>query len=44
VATEQSRAEPDRRATFRIVEGVTEDRDPHLLLVVLKNLVGNAWK
>ena len=44
VATELSRSESDRRVTFLIAEGVTEDVDPQLLLIVLKNLVGNAWK
>ena len=44
VAAELAQAEPERRATFRIAEGVTVDGDPLLLLVVLKNLVGNAWK
>jgi len=44
VAVELAQAEPERRATFRIADGVIVDGDPHLLLVVLKNLLGNAWK
>ena len=44
VAAELSRSEPERRVIFRIAEGITEAGDPHLLLVILKNLVGNAWK
>jgi light-regulated signal transduction histidine kinase (bacteriophytochrome) len=44
VAVEMVLAEPERRATFRIADGVIVDGDPHLLLIVLKNLVGNAWK
>ena len=44
VAAELAQAEPERRATFRIADGVIVDGDPHLLLVALKNLLGNAWK
>jgi len=35
---------PDRRVTFRIADGIEVDGDPDLLLVVLDNLIGNAWK
>ena len=44
VVVELAHAEPLRRVTFRIANGITVDGDPHLLLVVLKNLLGNAWK
>ena len=44
VVVELAHAEPLRRVTFRIANGITVDGDPHLLLVVLKNLIGNAWK
>ena len=44
VMAELAQAEPERRAAIHIADGVTVDGDPHLLLVVLKNLLGNAWK
>ena len=44
VVAELAQAEPERRAIIHIADGVTVDGDPHLLLVVLKNLLGNAWK
>lgn len=37
-------AEPERRVTFRIAEGLTVNGDPHLLWMVLENLLNNAWK
>ncbi|HEY6838188.1 MAG TPA: CHASE3 domain-containing protein [Geobacteraceae bacterium] len=37
-------AEPQRRVTLRIAEGVMGDGDEGLLRVVLDNLLGNAWK
>jgi PAS domain S-box-containing protein len=44
VAAELKHAEPSRRATFRIAEGVSVTGDAGLLHVVLENLFGNAWK
>ena len=44
VAAELRLAEPERRVTFRIAEGITADGDAGLLRVVLDNLLGNAWK
>ena len=44
VAAELQLAEPERRVTFRIAEGITGDGDAGLLRVVLDNLIGNAWK
>jgi light-regulated signal transduction histidine kinase (bacteriophytochrome) len=43
-AAELKLAEPERRVSFRIAEGVTVDGDANLLQVVLDNLLGNAWK
>ncbi len=44
VTAELKMAEPERRVTFRIAEGLTANGDPHLLWVVLENLLSNAWK
>ena len=43
-AAELKQAEPQRRVTFMIAEGVTLNGDPDLLQVVLNNLFDNAWK
>jgi signal transduction histidine kinase len=37
-------AEPGRRVTFLIADGVGADGDAALLRVVMDNLLGNAWK
>jgi len=44
VAATLQRAEPARRATIRIAEGMTAYGDEDLLRLVLENLLGNAWK
>lgn len=44
VAAELSLAEPERRVTFRIAEGITVSGDINLLRLVVENLFGNAWK
>jgi signal transduction histidine kinase len=44
VAEELQKTQPQRRASFRIAEGLTATADPNLLKVVLDNLLGNAWK
>ncbi len=44
VAAELQRQEPDRRAALVVADGVVANGDPHLLRVVLENLLGNAWK
>lgn len=38
------RMNPERRATFRIAEGLKVDADRNLLRIALANLLGNAWK
>ena len=44
VAAELRQAEPERRITFLIADGVSGDGDAALLRVALDNLLGNAWK
>ncbi len=44
VAMELQLADPERRVTFRICDGITVIGDADLLRVVLDNLLGNAWK
>jgi light-regulated signal transduction histidine kinase (bacteriophytochrome) len=44
VAAELKLAEPERRVTFMISEGVGAHGDAALLRVLLDNLLGNAWK
>ncbi len=44
VAAELQKSQPGRRVTFRIATGLSARCDPHLLKVVLENLLGNAWK
>ena len=43
VAESLQRAEPARRATIRIAEGMTAYGDEDLLRLVLENLLGNSW-
>ena len=44
VVGELRKAQPGRRVTCRIAEGVTADGDGRLLRVALENLLSNAWK
>ncbi len=44
IAMELRSREPQRTVTFRISEGGVVTGDAQLLLVVLDNLIGNAWK
>lgn len=44
VAAELQRSQPERQVTFMIGNGLTARTDPHLLKVVLENLLDNAWK
>lgn len=36
--------EPEREVTVCIAESLPDEGDPRLLLVVMSNLIGNAWK
>lgn len=42
--TRLQRAQPERKVTVVIQEGLTGEGDPRLLAVVFDNLFGNAWK
>ena len=44
ISLDLQRAEPDRKVEFTMAEGIMATGDPHLLRVVLENLLGNAWK
>lgn len=44
VVTELEVADPQRKVTWHIEDGLTAMADPGLLRVVLHNLLGNAWK
>jgi signal transduction histidine kinase len=44
VALHLSQSEPQRRVELLIEPGVHVDADPHLLQIVLDNLMRNAWK
>lgn len=44
VAAELQKTQPDRQAQFVIADGLNVEGDPHLLRIVLDNLLGNAWK
>jgi PAS domain S-box-containing protein len=44
IAADLRRAEPERRVEVAIAPGLVADADPHLLRIVLENLLGNAWK
>lgn len=44
IATGLRQGEPQRRATFRIADGIKVHGDARLLMVVMENLLGNAWK
>lgn len=38
------RAHPQRDVEVAVQEGLVADADPHLVRIVLQNLIGNAWK
>jgi len=44
VAVELQKTQPERRAEFRIEEGLEVFADSHLIRITLENLLGNAWK
>lgn len=44
VAAELQKTQPERRAEFRIEEGLEALVDSHLIRITLENLLGNAWK
>lgn len=44
VAAEIDRLHPDRHVEWRIANGLRAFADPHLLVIVFENLLGNAWK
>jgi len=44
VATQLAESEPTRRVEVTIERGVNVNADPHLLQIVLDNLLRNAWK
>ncbi|MDB5813035.1 MAG: putative histidine kinase [Rhodocyclales bacterium] len=44
ILAELADAEPARKVTCSVGEGLVVNADPHLLAVLLRNLLGNAWK
>jgi signal transduction histidine kinase len=44
IAAELQQLEPDRQVEFVIADGIVAKGDARLLEVMLKNLLGNAWK
>lgn len=44
LAAELRLAEPERRMTFKIADGVMAYGDAGLLRIVMGNIIGNAWK
>jgi signal transduction histidine kinase len=38
------KAEPERDVSITIAEGMSLEADPHLLRVMMENLINNAWK
>jgi len=44
IASGLRKGRPERPATFRIADGIIVNGDARLLMVVIENLIGNAWK
>ncbi|MCL4530005.1 MAG: PAS domain S-box protein [Chloroflexi bacterium] len=44
ICTELKQNHPERQVTFTITPSLIANGDPHLIEVLLENLLGNAWK
>lgn len=44
IVSELQQTQPERKVTFAIAPNLTAEGDPHLLRIVLDNLLNNAWK
>jgi len=44
VGAELAKGQPNRRVEFYVEEGMEAYADPHLMRIVLENLLANAWK
>lgn len=44
IADELKRSETGRQVSFSIVPGLVVDADPEMVPIILRNLIGNAWK
>jgi len=44
IADSLRESQPDRRATFSITPDLMVEADPHLIHIVMENLLNNAWK
>ncbi|MFQ5956492.1 MAG: HAMP domain-containing protein, partial [Candidatus Brocadiales bacterium] len=44
IAAELQEMQPERQAEFVIAEGLIVNADPHLMRIMLNNLLDNAWK
>jgi signal transduction histidine kinase len=44
ILTELQQMDPERRVRYQVAPGLSARGDSHLLLVVLENLLNNAWK
>jgi PAS domain S-box-containing protein len=44
VGAQLQKAHPDREVELVVTPGLVAEGDPHLLRIVLENLLGNAWK
>lgn len=44
ICAELQQEQPERKVTFSIAPGLNANGDPHLIKILLENLLGNAWK
>jgi PAS domain S-box-containing protein len=44
IRSELEKAEPERRVEWRIEPGLSTQGDEHMIELVMRNLLGNAWK